>query len=677
MPNLLFVSYSGLFGGAERTLIDCTGALDGDHMLACPDGPLLEQARARGLRVLAIPERSLRLRGGLGDRARAAARVAAHARELAALGRDLNPDLVAVWGMRSAIAAALALRTPFALSLPDFLPGRFVGTTVRAAAARASVVMVCSQAVAEDLDPRGRLGDRLRVVYPGVDTSAFDGPAAPADPRSPPEVIVLGALADWKRPDLALEIAARAAPAVPGLRVRLLGGPITADDPLPARLRARAAQPDLAGTVELAGIQPDPRPDLWRATCLLHCAPREPFGIALLEALAAGRPVVAPDSAGPREIVDRSCGVLYQPGDAAAGAAALRELLRDPVRARAMGEAGRVRVRTRFGLSHSRAAFADAVRPLVRPRAASSALAPERLTVVTVTHNSERELQALIESLERHIRGVRLIVVDCDSSDASVAVARPQASATVIELGQNLGFGRGCNRGIQEVRAPVTALVNPDVELIDDSLLELAFEAERSDRPERLLAPLVLNADGTRQDSVHPAPGSVADLICAVVPPVLVPGPALAPWRSSGPRQVGWAVGAALLARTETLRRLGPFDESIFMYGEDLELALRAHTSGVATWFWPSARVIHHRAHSTTVAYGGEPFELLARARHDAVSRRLGPRRALVDERAQALTFASRIALKLALGRPAGRERRQLAAVRALRPPHRWGATAR
>ena len=49
--------------------------------------------------------------------------------------------------------------------------------------------------------------------------------------------------------------------------------------------------------------------------------------MAVLEALAAGRPAVVPDAAGPAEIVDESCGLLYPPGDAGAAAAALVELV--------------------------------------------------------------------------------------------------------------------------------------------------------------------------------------------------------------------------------------------------------------------------------------------------------------------------------------------------------------
>ncbi len=95
-------------------------------------------------------------------------------------------------------------------------------------------------------------------------------------------------------------------------------------------LEARAAAGDLAGRVTFLGPVADPREALARAHCLLHCADAEPWGLALVEALAAGRPVVAADAGGPREIVTGGAGRLFPPGDAAAAAAALQEVLADP-----------------------------------------------------------------------------------------------------------------------------------------------------------------------------------------------------------------------------------------------------------------------------------------------------------------------------------------------------------
>ena len=65
------------------------------------------------------------------------------------------------------------------------------------------------------------------------------------------------------------------------------------------------------------------------AHVLLHCADAEPYGMALVEALAAGRPVVAPAAAGPLEIVADGAGRLYPPGDAQAAVEALRAVLAD------------------------------------------------------------------------------------------------------------------------------------------------------------------------------------------------------------------------------------------------------------------------------------------------------------------------------------------------------------
>jgi GT2 family glycosyltransferase len=287
--------------------------------------------------------------------------------------------------------------------------------------------------------------------------------------------------------------------------------------------------------------------------------------------------------------------------------------------------------------------------------------------VVVVIHDSAAELQRLLDSVARHL-AVRpqVVVVDNASADGGGELARAWG-ADVVAMPANAGFGAANNAGLALVAAPVTALVNPDVELLDDGLARLAQVAAARGA---LVAPRLLNRDGSVQRSAHPRPGTIESLLPALLPPALMP-PALRlradPWRATAPRRVGWAIGACLVAPTATLRRLGPFDPDLFLFYEDLDLCLRAASAGIATELHPEVSLRHAGAHSTTRAYGGEPHEQIARRRREVVERDLGRPALRIDDTAQAITFATRALAGRALGRDARREAAQLRALLAAR----------
>ena len=175
--RLIAASYSGVLGGAERILLDFAAGLPEPPELALPEGPVAEEARARGLGVFELRERSLVLRAGTRDRVAAPLRLAGHAAELRALIANAQPEAVIAWGMRTGMAMSAALAggppLPMMLHHHDLLPGPLVARAVRAAAGRASLVVALSECVARDLDPEGTLGARLRIVRPGVDLERF------------------------------------------------------------------------------------------------------------------------------------------------------------------------------------------------------------------------------------------------------------------------------------------------------------------------------------------------------------------------------------------------------------------------------------------------------------------------------------------------------------------------
>jgi GT2 family glycosyltransferase len=285
-------------------------------------------------------------------------------------------------------------------------------------------------------------------------------------------------------------------------------------------------------------------------------------------------------------------------------------------------------------------------------------------TIVTVLHDSRDELAALLDSLERHLPALPPVVaVDSGSRDGGAQLAA-ERGAEVVVLDGNPGFGAASNAGVQRVATDVCVLLNPDVELLDAT--SLPFLAERAGDHDALVAPRLLNPDGSVQKTAHPVPGTADAMLLAVAPALPRALRVRAePWRSDVDRPVGWVIAAALAARTETLRALGPFDPAAFLLYEDLDLSLRARDAGIVTELVPRAVLRHHGGHAVNRA--GEPLALHARRRRDVVGARLGPRARARDDAAQALTFATRIAARALLRRDATRERGQLRALLAAR----------
>jgi N-acetylglucosaminyl-diphospho-decaprenol L-rhamnosyltransferase len=286
--------------------------------------------------------------------------------------------------------------------------------------------------------------------------------------------------------------------------------------------------------------------------------------------------------------------------------------------------------------------------------------------LVTVMHDSAEDVARLLTSVERRLDPrPRVVAVDSGSSDRGPHLAR-EHGAQVIVLGANSGFGAGCNKAVERVGEAVTVLVNPDVELLDGGLARLAEDAAGA---EALLAPRLLNTDGTVQDSAHPPPGTFEALIPAAVPRFLLPGPLrrhYEPWRSSRPRPVGWAVAACIAARTDLLRRLGPFDPDVFLFYEDLDLCLRAADAGVPTVLRPDVAVRHSGGASVGRALRGRDAEIRARRRREVMAGR-GRLPLALDDAAQALTFGTRAAGRALLRRGGAYERDQLRALLAAR----------
>jgi glycosyltransferase involved in cell wall biosynthesis/O-antigen ligase len=192
----------------------------------------------------------------------------------------------------------------------------------------------------------------------------------PWEPATPPVVAYVGRLSERKGPGLVVEAAGLLAARHPSARWVFEGDEFAGGSELLTSLKARVAVLGLSERVEFRSFREDVT-DLY-GEALIVVSPSvlpESFGLVLLEAMMAGRAVVASAHGGAKELVaDGETGLLVPPGDAAALAAALSSLLDAPSRARAMGRAGRERALARFSLASAVPRFEALYTDLARAR---------------------------------------------------------------------------------------------------------------------------------------------------------------------------------------------------------------------------------------------------------------------------------------------------------------------
>jgi len=284
----------------------------------------------------------------------------AFARGLRRLVRAGGYDVVHAHIWASTVAAAVATAgtgVPLLLTEHTEAPWRSPAHQVasRWVYARAQAILAVSSAIAALLrDGYAVPADRIHTVLPAVVTLA--GPPvrpAPVDPvgaagrRPGPVVGLVCRLAPEKGGDVLLRAAALLRPALPGLRVSVVG-----DGPVRPTLEALARRLGLADAVAFCGFQPDAARLIAGMDVLAVPSRSDGSPLVVLEALTAGVPVVASAVGGiPDQVRDGREALLVPPGDAVALAAALRAVLTDPARARALGAAGRRRA---AGLTHGR-----------------------------------------------------------------------------------------------------------------------------------------------------------------------------------------------------------------------------------------------------------------------------------------------------------------------------------
>ncbi len=223
-------------------------------------------------------------------------------------------------------------------------------------------------------------------------------------------------------------------------------------------------------------------------------------------------------------------------------------------------------------------------------------------SIIVVNYNGRHLLDSCLQSLERQTLSrdlYEIILIDNASTDGSVESVRERfPSVRTLSMPRNLGFAAGNNVGFRIARGQYLAILNNDAEAHSNWLAQMLAAIAQS-----------------------PSIGGIASKICFRREPSRINSAGLLLYRDGRggdrgylemdvgqcetPMEVFGACGAAAMYRREMIAELGGFDERLFMYYEDLDLAWRARCRGWTFVYEPRAIVLHDHCGSSG---NGSPF---------------------------------------------------------------------
>jgi GT2 family glycosyltransferase len=272
------------------------------------------------------------------------------------------------------------------------------------------------------------------------------------------------------------------------------------------------------------------------------------------------------------------------------------------------------------------------------------------VTVVIVAWNALPWLERCLDSVSGH----DVVIVDNGSTDATVAWVREHHPDVRLVEQENKGMGGGNNAGMRVASGRYFLLLNSDAWVVGDGLGRLVTYADA--HPEAaVVGPRLVNTDGTLQRSVRAEPtlwrlATEYLFIRKLAPrstllnPLYVGG-----FAHDVETEADWLYGPALLVRREAADSVGLFDESFFMFSEEVDWMTRFRRAGWKVLFYPGAEVVHVGGAS----HGGRMYVENLRGHLRFLAKHRGPKTA---ERARILLLWSLRLRALVLRRDEYRE---------------------
>jgi N-acetylglucosaminyl-diphospho-decaprenol L-rhamnosyltransferase len=224
-----------------------------------------------------------------------------------------------------------------------------------------------------------------------------------------------------------------------------------------------------------------------------------------------------------------------------------------------------------------------------------------KLAVIIVTYNSASALPSLLDSLPAGLAGIDdcdVIIVDNDSQDGSAGLAQAHpVRPTVIRMGRNAGYAAAINAATATVHPQSDVLIlNPDLRLYPGAAKPLL---EHAATPSTGVAvPLNYTEDGRIDHTLRREPSILTAWADALLGGRLAGCCGWGETISKADRYarrglVEWATGSALLISARARRMVGEWDETFFLYSEEVDYLRRVREAGFDVVYEPESQVMH------------------------------------------------------------------------------------
>lgn len=221
-----------------------------------------------------------------------------------------------------------------------------------------------------------------------------------------------------------------------------------------------------------------------------------------------------------------------------------------------------------------------------------------KISIIIVNWNAGEQLYRCVNSVVKYSSGldVEIIVVDNGSSDNSLALISGLPRTTVIETGENLGFGKACNLGATHAQGEFLLFLNPDAEVYEETLQRTYdFMVNKDNHKIGICGVQLINENDEVDRSCTKFPNFKTMLARTLGADRFFTSLSyfMIDWDHRSSRKVDHVIGAFYFVRKKVFDTVSGFDEHFFVYLEDLDLSLRIRQLGFDIYYLSDIQAFH------------------------------------------------------------------------------------